>query len=307
MTDLKHTYKKKLSNQIGQQVPEYVLANHPKFVEFLESYFIFMESAELNLTTITSVDNILLETETATNSYVLLNQTTTHGLDAGDRVVDEQLSFGGSFQRGEVITGLTSNATATVLTEDIKNNSRLFISANNAFITGETVTGGTSGATALIKKYRANPVENIQQLLNYTDPDHTISDFLSQMKNEFLNTIPKDIDDAVDERKLIKNIKSLYRAKGTEKAHKAFFSILFNENAEVYTPTDDMLRLSDGKWNTQTFIRCTQTETQAVNDPTELVGQTITQVNNPASSDINFASAVVENILKFQEGTTQNY
>ena len=191
------------------------------------------------------------------------------------------------------------------LTEDLTNNSRLFISANNAFATGEIVTGSISGATAIIKKYRANPVENIQELLNYTDPDHTISDFLSQMKDEFLNTIPQDIDEAVDQRKLIKNIKSLYRAKGTEKAHKAFFSILFNENAEVYRPTDDMLRMSDGKWSTDTFIRCTQTEAQAVHDPIELVGQTIEQANNPASSDINFASAIVENVLKFREGTTQ--
>ena len=264
-----------------------------------------MESAELNLETITSIDNILLETETSTNSYVLLNQTTTHGLDAGGRIVDEQLSFGGSFQKGEVITGSTSNATATILTEDMINNSRLFISANNAFETNEIVTGSISGATANIKKYRANPVENIQQLLNYSDPDHTISDFLSQMKDEFLNTIPQDIDKAIDQRKLIKNIKSLYRAKGTEKAHKAFFSILFNENAEVYTPTDDMLRVSDGKWSTDTFLRCTQTESQSVHDPIELVGQTIEQTNNPASADINFASAIVENVLKFQEGTTQ--
>ena len=305
MTDFKHTYKKKLSNQIGSQVPEYVLSDHPKFVEFIESYFLFMESAELNLESITSIDNILLETETTTSSFLLLDRTTTHGLDAGDRVVDEQLSFSGSFRRGEVITGSTSSATATVLTEDITNNSRLFISANNAFATGEIVTGSISGATAIIKKYRANPVENIQQLLNYSDPDHTISDFLSQMKDEFLNTIPRDIDEAVDTRKLIKNIKSLYRAKGTEKAHKAFFSILFNENAEVYTPTDDMLRVSDGKWSTDTFIRCTQTEAQTVHDPIELVGQTIEQANNPASSDINFASAIVENVLKFQEGTTQ--
>ena len=57
MTDFKHTYKKKLSNQIGSQVPEYVLAEHPKFVEFLESYFLFMESAELNLESITSIDS----------------------------------------------------------------------------------------------------------------------------------------------------------------------------------------------------------------------------------------------------------
>ena len=41
----------------------YVLEDHPKFTEFLSSYFLFMESAELNLTEITEVDNILLETE----------------------------------------------------------------------------------------------------------------------------------------------------------------------------------------------------------------------------------------------------
>ena len=304
MADKKKTNKKKLSKLIKQQVPEFVLTDHPKFAEFVSSYFLFMESAEITLETFTSIDNILLET-VGTDSYVLLNQTDKNGLDAGDKVVDEQLTFSGSFRKGEVITGSTSGATSTVLAEDIVSNSRLFISSNNGFITGETVTGGTSGATALVKKYRANPVENIQQLLNYSDPDHTISDFLSQMKEEFLNTIPTDTDDSLSTRKLIKNIKSLYRAKGTAKAHKAFFRMLFNEPSEVYTPTDDMLRVSDGKWNKQTFIRCTQTALQSVNDPIFLTGQTITQANDPADADVNEATAIVENVLKFQEGSTQ--
>ena len=34
----------------------------------------------------------------------------------------KQLSFGGSFQKGETITGSTSGATSTVLAEDIANN-----------------------------------------------------------------------------------------------------------------------------------------------------------------------------------------
>ena len=305
MTDKKKTNKRKLSTLVKQQVPEFVLSEHPKFTEFLSSYFLFMESAELNLESITDIDNIILESQTTSTNFVLLDRTDSFGLDAGDKVVDEQNTFAGSFQKGEVITGSTSGATSTVLAEDIVSNSRLFISANNGFITGETVTGGTSGATALVKKYRANPVENIQQLLNYSDPDHTISDFLSQMKEEFLNTIPTDTDDSLSTRKLIKNIKSLYRAKGTAKAHKAFFRMLFNEPSEVYTPTDDMLRVSDGKWNKQTFIRCTQTALQSVNDPIFLTGQTITQANDPADADVNEATAIVENVLKFQEGSTQ--
>ena len=303
--DKKKTNKKKLSTLVKQQVPEFVLSDHPKFTEFLTSYFLFMESAELNLDTFTDIDQILLETVGVSDSFVLLNQTNSYGLDANNKLVNEENTFGGSFTKGETITGSTSGATSTVLAEDTIANDRLFISANNGWITGETVTGSTSGATAKVGKYRANPVENIQQLLNYTDPDHTISDFLSQMKQEFLNTIPTDTDDAVSTRKLIKNIKSLYRAKGTAKAHKAFFRILFNETAEVYTPTDDMLRVSDGSWNVQTFIRCTQTALQSVNDPIFLTGQTITQTNDPSSATVNKATAIVENVLKFQEGSTQ--
>ena len=303
--DIKKTNKKKLSTLVKQQVPEFVLTDHPKFTEFLTSYFLFMESAELNLDTVTDIDQILLETVGVADSFVLLNQTNKNGLDAGNKLVDEENTFGGSFQKGEVITGSVSGATSTVLAEDTIANNRLFISANNGWITGETLTGSISGATAKVAKYRANPVENIQQLLNYTDPDHTISDFLSEMKKEFLNTIPEDTDDAVSTRKLIKNIKSLYRAKGTAKAHKAFFRILFNENSEVYTPSDDMLRISDGTWNVQSFIRCTQTTLQQAHDPIFLTGQVITQANDPSDTDVNLATAIVENVLKFQEGSTQ--
>ena len=299
------TNKRKLSSLVKQQVPQFVLEDHPKFTEFLSSYFLFMESAELNLEDITDTDNILLETEGTVNSYVLLNQTNKNGLDAGNQIVNESTEFSGSFLKNEVITGSTSGATSTVLAEDLTSNSRLFVSANNAWITGETVTGSTSGATAKVQKYRANPVENLQQLLNYSDPDHTISDFLTQMKEEFLNSIPRNTHADVDTRKLVKNIKSLYRTKGTANAHKAFFRLLFNETSEVYLPTGDMLRVSDGKWSVQNFIRCTQTTAQALNDSIELVGQKITQSNNPSDDNINEATAIVENITKFQQGAVE--
>ena len=304
MTTFKKTNKRKLSNLVKRQLPEFVLEDHPKFAEFVKSYYLFLESAEIQLSSFTSVDNILLEGEGSENNFVLLDRTDAFGLDNGDKVVDEQLSFSGTLQKNETITGATSGATATILAEDFAN-SRYTISANNGFITGETVTGATSGATAIVGKYRANPVENIQQFLNYSDPDHTIADFLTQMKEEFLKTIPTDTHSSLDTRKLIKNIKSLYRAKGTDKAHKAFFRMLFNEPSEIYKPNEDMLRVSDGKFSTNTFIRCTQTAAQALNDPIFLIGQVITQANNPADDSINKATAVVENVTKFREGTVE--
>jgi len=304
MTTFKKTNKRKVSNLVKRQLPEFVLTDHPKFAEFIKSYFLFLESAQLEISSFTSVDNILLEGQGAIDNFVLLDRTDTFGLDAGDKVVNEELSFSGTFQKNEVITGATSGATATILAENFAN-SKYTISANNGFITGETVTGATSGATGIVGKYRANPIENIQQFLNYSDPDHTIADFLSQMKEEFLKTIPTNTTSALDDRKLIKNIKSLYRAKGTDKAHQAFFRMLFNENSEVYKPNEDMLRISDGKFSTNTFLRCTQTASQALNDPIFLVGQQIKQTNNPASTTINEATAIVENITKFREGTVE--
>ena len=304
MTTFKKTNKRKVSNLVKRQLPEFVLTDHPKFAEFIKSYFLFLESAQLEISSFTSVDNILLEGQGAIDNFVLLDRTDTFGLDAGDKVVNEELSFSGTFQKNEVITGATSGATATILAENFAN-SKYTISANNGFITGETVTGATSGATGIVGKYRANPIENIQQFLNYSDPDHTISDFLTQMKEEFLKTIPIDTDASLDRRKLIKNIKSLYRAKGTDKAHQTFFRMLFDEPSEVYKPADDMLRISDGKFSTNTFLRCTQTASQALNDPIFLVGQQIKQTNNPASTTINEATAIVENITKFREGTVE--
>ena len=93
MTDKKKTNKRKISTLVKQQVPEFVLSEHPKFTEFLSSYFLFMESAELNLESITDVDNILLETETDLNNFVLLDRTDAFGLDAGDKVVAEENTF----------------------------------------------------------------------------------------------------------------------------------------------------------------------------------------------------------------------
>ena len=79
--------------------------------------------------------------------------------------------------------------------------------------------------------------------------------------------------------------------------------MLFNEPTEIYKPTEDMLRVSDGKFSTDTFIRCTQTAAQSVNSPIFLTGQQITQQNNPADADINEATAIVENVTIFQEGS----
>jgi hypothetical protein len=289
-------FTKKITNLVNQQVPEFVLNDHPKFLEFVKTYYRFMESAEITLDNIELTDGIQLETETAQENNLVLNasklDTDRTSLDAGDKILLEDTGFG-KFERGEIVTGSTSNATATVLSEDLVSN-RLFISAQDKFVQDEIITGGTSGARATISNYKPNPVNNIQDLLNFRDPDKAISNFLTKFRNEFLNTLPETLDENVDKRKLIKNIKSVYRSKGTQRGHELFFRFLFNIDSETIYPREQMLRVSDGQFDTKKVLRAIGT----VGDTSGLIGRTIT-------GQTSGATAIVENIFKFQIGINE--
>jgi hypothetical protein len=286
----------KISNLINQQVPEFVLEQHPKFLEFIKTYYTFMESAELGVTSVQTTDGIQLETETAQENELILDgsriDTDRTQLDAGDKILLESSAFG-KFTRGETITGQTSNATATILAEDLDNN-RLYISAQDKFIDGETILGASSNASAIINNYKPNPVQNIQDLLNFRDPDKAISNFLTKFRNEFLNTLPEALISGVDKRKLIKNIKSLYRAKGTSKGHQLFFRLLFGIESEIFYPREQMLRVSDGKWDTKKILRAIG----SIGNTSNLIGRSI-------QGETSDATAIVENVFKFQIGANE--
>ena len=239
-------FTNKISNLINTQVPEFVLQEHPKFVEFLKSYNTFMESAEISVTSVEVTDGLRLESEVSTDTSVLVLDasrldTDRTQLDSGDKVILESSTYG-KFTRGETITGQTSKATSVILKEELENG-KLYISAQNKFIEGEILVGSSSNAQAVLGDYKANPVNSIQELLNFRDPDKVVSNFLTKFRNEFLNSLPEKLNSSVDKRKLIKNIKSLYRTKGTNRGHELFFKLLFNENSETIYPRENVLRV----------------------------------------------------------------
>ena len=89
-----------------------------------------------------------------------------------------------------------------------------------------------------------------------------------------MRTIPRELTAGVNERNLLKNIKDLYRSKGTKKGHELFFRVLLNEEPILYYPKLDMLRVSDGNWSTDQILRVT------------LADDTILMENASAGSDI---------------------
>ena len=289
-------FNDKISTLISSQLPDFVVDDHPQFVQFLKTYYQFMESAMLQVTSIESTDGVTLENETGLQDNLLLDgsKITSERTqeDKGDKIIYEDSSFG-KFTVGETITGFTSKATAKVLAEDLVNG-KLYISAQDKFNRDEVITGNTSGAQATINDYRPNPVSTVQDLTNFRDPDKVISNFLTKFRDEFLKTIPENLANGLDKRNLIKNIKSMYRLKGTQAGHELFFRILFNQVSETFYPREQMLRVSDGQWDTQKVLRAVAT----TGNTTNLVGRQITGANTAST-------AIIESVKKFIIGNKE--
>ena len=274
------TLKNKVSTHIQHQLPEFIQADHPLFSKFVKLYYQFLESAEI---TFSEVNNYLRQETTSPNFMVS---------ESGEKIVLEDSVV--KFTLGETITGNSSKATATVLVDDVDGStSRLYVSSQNKFIVGETVTGSTSNSTGTIATYRPNPVSNIQQLLNMSNVDATIFEFLDNFRDAFLEGVVDNLATGVDKRRLIKNVRDLYISKGTKKGHELFFRLLLNEEPVISFPNENMIRLSDGKWTRKKIMRVLGVSGNA----TDLIGRTITGQNSQAT-------AIPVSIVSFREADT---
>tara|TARA_B100001750_G_scaffold134834_1_gene107270 strand:+ start:2857 stop:6279 length:3423 start_codon:yes stop_codon:yes gene_type:complete len=306
------TIKSKVSIQVADQQPDFVQADHPDFLQFLKAYYEFLETGELKLYNLGSVSSILIEG--STSSFIVQENLNRYRTGEENTILLEDTAAG-AFVNGETIVGQTSKATATIRVEDINLNSRLFISAENKFILDEQIVGQTSNASGYITSYTANPIQNIVQLMEYYDVDQTIDAFFTEFKEAFMRTLPQKLTAGIKHRNLLKNIKDLYRAKGTKGGHELFFRILLGETANITYPTEKMLRVSAGKWSEDTILRIVATNdtvemenassssaifplmedgsqillqdsTNGTSDLLKLVGQTITQA---AVTDLTIA------------------
>ena len=280
MLDNSPTLDKKISPLIEGQVPDFIQADHTRFVEFVKSYYKFLESAELKISL--NLDSLIGEENTPT--YILMEtRSLSQDDDKGEKIILESGSGStGKFENGETITGQTSKATATCHVEDTSNG-RIFISANQKFIEGETIVGSQSQSVATILSYTPNPVQNIQQLLEYSTPDNTLETLLDNFRKMFMSVIPSTVATGLSKRKLIKAIRDLYTAKGTSEGHKFFLRLLLDEEANIIYPEKFMMRVSGGDWNTPQTLRTTSGGFPADRDINEFVGQTATGVTSGAT------------------------
>jgi hypothetical protein len=94
-------------------------------------------------------------------------------------------------------------------------------------------------------------------LLNkdYHDIDELNDAELNKRALELAHHFPQILQ--ADRKSLLKKIKNIYESKGSERSIKAYFKLLYNEDVEVYYPSKNILRASDGVWIEETSVRAT--------------------------------------------------
>lgn len=118
-----------------------------------------------------------------------------------------------------------------------------------------------------------NQVNNF--LLNYEknfDINRTLDTFVPKFKNQYAQSFP--LTAQLDDRRLIKFIKQFYEAKGSEKAIELLFRILYNESTEIFYPSEQILRASDGIWIEDVTLKLAVDSAITAN-PFDLKGKTV--------------------------------
>lgn len=93
------------------------------------------------------------------------------------------------------------------------------------------------------------------------DIDTTLDQFVEDFRSQYLLKFPESLaiskttNQPVDPRRLMKNIKQFYLAKGTEKSYEFLFRILYDTSVEFYYPKTDILRSSSGRWTQNNYLR----------------------------------------------------
>ena len=126
---------------------------------------------------------------------------------------------------------------------------------------GPNLVAFTKAYYEFMENTSTSPTTLSRSMFQNRDIDETLDSFLVHFKEKYLSEFP--YAKAVDKRFAIKHIMDYYRSKGTPQATELLIRLLFNEEASVYYPGDDILRASHSKYKIPKYIEVTQSARSA--------------------------------------------
>ena len=260
----------KVQQIIENQIPEFLISESPKAVDFLKQYYISQEyqGGPIDLT-----DNLdqYLKLDNLTPEVVVGETKLTSGISTTDTTVN------------------------VVSTKGFPNEYGLFKIENEVItytgITTNSFTGCIRGFSGITTYHQDNnPTELVftdSSSINH-DNDATVVNLSALFLKEFYKKTKKlltpglenvDFVNNLDVSNFIKNSKSLYQSKGTEESFRILFNILYNTTPTIVDLEQYLIKPSSAEYIRREIILA-----EAISgNPINLVGQTITKSTDSAT------------------------
>ena len=248
--------QKDISTFIEKQFPAVYREEGPVFVAFVKEYYKWLET------------KTPVSTGVVPGSYIIVNaqNNTVRGVNT---------SFSTTFSVGDQIAIYRDNEYYDIFDiSSISNNTILSVNASPQFSNTKTTWGNVAD--------KPNALYDSRRILEYTDVDTTIDDYIVHFKEKYLTGIQFDTNTNI--RQLLKHTLDLYRAKGTSQALQLLFRIVFGTDIDIYYPDEDIFKLSDGEWFVPRYLEISLSETSA-----KLVNKQIIGVTSGATAFVDRA------------------
>ena len=291
--------KLQINKIIESQLPEFLVAEFPKAVDFFKQYYISQESQGApddlitNLDRYLKLDNLIPE--------VIIGKTTLSGdINSSDTTIAVSSTKGYPEEYGLLKIG------NEIITYTSKTDTE-FLGCIRGF-------SGIDGYTNNIEKDFSNVNK---QTVNFSDTEaesHTQGDSVSNLSSLFLQEFYKKIKTAfapgfenqtfvsdLDVANFIRQIKDFYQGKGIAESIRILFKVLYGVKADVLDLETRLIKTSGAE-----YIRREVVVAEIISgDPFELEGQAI--YRSLDDSTIPIATASVSNVEVFTRDTKTYY
>jgi hypothetical protein len=229
------------------QVPQYIRNEYPLFVEFLKQYYSYLDRSVGQLIAV-KIENPGKNYSSTPSISLQILDTDPNSATFGDYIADTK----GATLTPYIVSGRIVKIRVTSFGSGYTKEDAPRI----------VITDG-SGSGAVVTPVIVTNVGNINQATKQVIRARDIDDEFEILKNyileEFAPNFPKELfstqDNSVEISKFVKFIKQFYNASGIEDSITFLYRILFNTSVNYYYPKNDMLRVSDGRWNIDTITR----------------------------------------------------
>jgi hypothetical protein len=257
--------KIKIQELVENQVPEFILDENPKFVEFLKQYYISQEyqSASVNI-----LDNI--------DEYLKLDNLTPDVVN-GKTILSKNITSSNTIIEVESTKGFPNSYGLIEIGDEIitykQKTSNSFIDCIRGFsgikqYAQELIFDSSSTSSHLA----GSSVKNLSVLF--------LQEFYTKIKYTLLPELSKtNLDPNLNINNFLKNSKSLYQTKGTKESFKILFNALYGIKPDIIDLETFLIKPSDGE-----HIRRKELlfeNLSADKNPSLLIGNQIYKSNDP--------------------------